>query len=250
MYIAPEIQGVTLSAIDRKAEQDCFALAVLVYQLLMSGVHPYAGVGEPGELGERIKAALCPHAAGGPRPPRNAPQLEWLPLSLQQLVRAALVDGHGSPSARPEARVWADQLLQAEKELVTCRRDRSHPYFKHIKKCPACQVQATRPRRARKPQSPQGTSNPWQQPLPGLRVRKNGSMRQRLVLPMVLTIIATLAYNWPSLKGATEQLAMPVPSSIGGQNGASIEFLATPVPRARKPRKLETGSEIYRKHIG
>ncbi len=237
-YTAPEMQGSNLSTSDRKAEQDCFALAVLVYQLLMSGFHPYAGVGEPGELGERIKAALCPHTPGGPKPPRGAPPLEWLPASLQQMFSAAFIGGHSVPSTRPEARIWADQLSKAENALATCRRDRSHPHFSHLAKCPACQVQASHPHRARKAQTVSRNTTPWQQPLPGSRVRAKGSIRQRVVLAMVLTLIATLAYNWPLLRDMAGQLDMPFPSSTER------------VPPARKPPKLDTGSEIYRKHIG
>lgn len=249
-YTAPELQGVTLSSVDRQAEQDCFGLAVLVHQLLMSGVHPYAGVGEPGALDERIKAALCPYAPGGPKPPRGAPLLEWLPPPLQQLVRATFVGGQTVPSARPEARVWAERLLAAEKGLATCRRDISHPHFNHLPECPACQVQAARLRKARKPQAPQGTGNPWQQPLPGLRVRAKGGMRQRIVMAMVLTTIAALAYHWPSLRGAVGQLTMPFPSNTGGNSGTSTYSRAIPAPRARKPHELETGSDIHRKQIG
>lgn len=249
-YTAPELQGSNLSIADRKAEQDCFALAVLVYQLLMSGFHPYAGVGEPGELGERIKSALCPHAQGGPKPPRGAPQLKWLPASLQQMVRAAFVDGHTVPSARPEARAWAEQLSKAENKLATCRRDRSHPHFNHLPKCPACQVKTARPRQTRKAQTAPVGGRPRQQPLPGLHVRSKGSVRRRFVLLVVLIAFFMLAYNWPSLRSSIEQLATQSGAYPGNMGSASIYSQGASVSPARKLRKLETGSEIYRKHIG
>ena len=42
-YTPPELQGVRFREIDRLAEHDAFGLAVMIFQLLMEGIHPFAG---------------------------------------------------------------------------------------------------------------------------------------------------------------------------------------------------------------
>lgn len=250
MYIAPEIQGVTLSSIDRQVEQDNFALAILVYQLLMSGFHPYAGVGEPGELGERIKGALCSHVPHGPKPPPRAPKLEWLPTSLQQMVKSAFADGHNTPKVRPEARIWAGQLLNAEKELVICRRNPSHPHFNHFRKCPACLAEAARSKQTRGNRARQKPVKMGQQPLPGLRSRHNRPIRSRLALFAVLFVAFALAYYWPVVKNPTDFL-----NTLKGNKG--WQATRNPTNRNRSGNstvkrniKIESASKIYKKSIG
>jgi len=43
-YTAAELQGRDFSTMDRKASHDNFGLAVLIFHLLMEGIHPFAGV--------------------------------------------------------------------------------------------------------------------------------------------------------------------------------------------------------------
>ena len=249
-YTAPEVSGMNLSITGRTVEQDRFALAVLVYQLLMSGYHPYAGVGEPGSLCERINAGLCPHAPAGPKSPRGAPMLDWLPASLQQLVQAAFVNGHNHPSARPSAKDWSDHLLQAENDLVICRRDGSHPHFNHLSKCPACQVQASRQKARKQAAAATVHVTPTQHPLPGLRTRTKGLVRSRLITPAVLLSSALLAYNWPALVRLSEQ--GDVRSLLPRENADVVAAYLTDrsiLPKGR-PKDLTTGSDIYRKYIG
>lgn len=57
-YTPPELQGVALATVDRTISHDAFGLAVLIFRMLQRGVHPYAGYGDPPEIGERIRAGL------------------------------------------------------------------------------------------------------------------------------------------------------------------------------------------------
>ena len=43
-YTPPELQGVSFADVDRNIHHDRFALAVIIYQLLMEGTHPFRGV--------------------------------------------------------------------------------------------------------------------------------------------------------------------------------------------------------------
>src|SRR5262252_4592538 len=42
-YTPPELQGLAFRDVDRKAEHDYFGLAVVIFQLLFMGRHPYSG---------------------------------------------------------------------------------------------------------------------------------------------------------------------------------------------------------------
>src|SRR5262249_48651028 len=57
-YTPPELINARFADVDRGPEHDTFGLAVLIFQLLMQGTHPYAGIytgeGEPAPIPKRI----------------------------------------------------------------------------------------------------------------------------------------------------------------------------------------------------
>ena len=60
-YQPPEFQGKDLSRLDRLPQHDLFGLAVMIFQLLFVGKHPFAGVLPPtiratGEIGANVAA--------------------------------------------------------------------------------------------------------------------------------------------------------------------------------------------------
>src|SRR5205814_1625917 len=65
-YTPPELQSQDFSTVDRAPSADDFGLAVLVFLLLMEGVHPFQGVwlgtGDPPALEDNIAAGRCPYA--------------------------------------------------------------------------------------------------------------------------------------------------------------------------------------------
>ena len=67
-YTPPEFQGVTdLSAIDRGADYDAFALAAMIFEILVGpGYHPfasrYAGTGNALPIPQLIRQGTWPHA--------------------------------------------------------------------------------------------------------------------------------------------------------------------------------------------
>jgi hypothetical protein len=111
-YIAPEY---TAAAITLPEYQDRFALAVIIFQLLNFGIHPYAGVAKrnpiSSEQQDKIAAGLYaygvyPHTVISPVP---ASAHEALPAELRGLFDRAF----GSyPSLRPGAAEWAGALVR------------------------------------------------------------------------------------------------------------------------------------------
>ncbi len=152
-YTPPELQGQDLHATLQTPLHDNFGLAVLIFQLLMAGSHPFRsrwlGVGGAPPLAEKIRQGLYPYATPTPTlvapPPRHA--LDHLPPEVGQLFQRCFVAGHAQPEARPGAREWAQALAAAEQALVQCAE--GHDYAGHLPECPECRPALVQVARAR-----------------------------------------------------------------------------------------------------
>lgn len=145
-FTPPELQGKPFSQINREPVHDHFGLGILVFQLLMEGTHPFAGVyrggGDPPPLPERIGGGNFPHA-GDPRIPFSAtplaPRFEWLHPVLQNLFIRCFRDGHRRPDLRPDPYSWQYGLEEAELSLVSCQVNQQHVFSGHLANCPWCE---------------------------------------------------------------------------------------------------------------
>ena len=131
-YVAPELVGKDLGSVERDRAHDHFALAVIVFQLLMGGRHPYAGVwpsgaGDPPPAEEWIRRGLFAYSGScyvdGRRiePPPNAPRYDRLDPRLRDYFERCFVLGHRDPGQRPSAREWAKllrNLLEGQRQPV------------------------------------------------------------------------------------------------------------------------------------
>ena len=142
-YLAPEFQ---LKGLDDAGEepQDRFALAVVVFQLLNFGLHPYSGrpadervpTDIPGRIAARCYAyGQRPHARLAPSPVSAHASL---PGDLRQLFDRAF---ESAGAGRPGAQEWADTLRhyaqRASGKLLACRQDPAHQHFAGSA-CAAC----------------------------------------------------------------------------------------------------------------
>lgn len=143
-YTPPELQGRNFRHLDRTPEHDCFGLAIILFQLLMEGTHPfdgiYGGSGDPPAKEARIAQGQFPYARrpGAYRPKPIAPPFDLLDPRLQSLFRQCFETGHQHPSARPSALHWIAALDAAEAKLRTCDRNDRHQYHPHHSTCPWC----------------------------------------------------------------------------------------------------------------
>jgi DNA-binding helix-hairpin-helix protein with protein kinase domain len=149
-YTPPELQGAHFTEIDRKPEHDAFGLGVLIFQLLMQGVHPFAGVSAVGgdAIPSRIRGGQWPYASGeGPvRPSPHAPPWEVLPPTVQMLIWRCFEVGHAEPSRRPTADEWRKGIAEDEKLIISCERNPQHRYHGSLSKCPWCMLTETQGR--------------------------------------------------------------------------------------------------------
>ena len=135
-YTPPELQGVSFADVDRNIHHDRFALAVVIYQLLMEGTHPFRGIytapGEKPQVETCISRGYFLYSESRRVPLRPVPSaVEWdtLHQDLSALFRKCFDDGHSDPQARPAPRDWVDALNEAMRCLQRCSRNASHWYF-------------------------------------------------------------------------------------------------------------------------
>ncbi|MHA7683356.1 TonB family protein [Cupriavidus sp. PET2-C1] len=142
-YLAPELQGGGLTAAGEPA-QDRFALAVVIFQLLNFGIHPFSGrpanaqlpTDLPGRIRGRYYAyGLRAHKAISPNPVSGHAQM---PPELRDMFDSAFA---GPPDGRPAPAEWARVLreyaLRSSQRLAVCTADPSHQHFAGLA-CAAC----------------------------------------------------------------------------------------------------------------
>ena len=102
-YTAPELLfQPELFNRERTPEQVRFSLSVVVYMILMSGLHPYAQCGGTDPV-ENLKSGKCPLARrDGVRLPVGwFKSVSWLTPGLKHYFIRMFVDGHRAPLKRP-----------------------------------------------------------------------------------------------------------------------------------------------------
>jgi len=201
-YLAPEFHVRALTEAGEHA-QDCFALAVVVFQLLNFGIHPFTGrpaharvpTDLPGRIAGRWYAyGRAPHGAMEPVPTSGHAAM---PGEVRALFDRAFT---GDASTRPTAREWADLLRgyaeRARGRLLVCARDAQHQHFAGAP-CAACgrdQVLAgaaaaqrsARPAVEPAPASsrPGARAKPGKAGKPGLSIKQRKKQKKRMAAAM------------------------------------------------------------------
>lgn len=151
-FVAPELQGIHFPSAPLPTftpESDRFALAVLIFALLMNGAHPFSckvisGSSSKFQPIDNMQNGKCAFFSDSRSSnmdiPRYAPELSSLPNNIQRLFRRAFVAGRSTPSLRPSAEEWYNALEQLEDNLKTCLKDTQHIYYYGAKECPWCKV--------------------------------------------------------------------------------------------------------------
>jgi DNA-binding helix-hairpin-helix protein with protein kinase domain len=138
-----ELQGADWHVVNRTADHDCFGFAVILFQLLMQGFHPFAGrcINPQAEIEQVhvhcIVNGIFPYGdAKGFVPPPAAPAFALLPGSLQNNFRLAFTQ----PGRRPSTASWAEILNEVEKRLNVCAQN-PHHYYPSDGGCVQCAVE-------------------------------------------------------------------------------------------------------------
>jgi DNA-binding helix-hairpin-helix protein with protein kinase domain len=148
-YTPPELQGARFDRVERTPDHDNFGLAVLLFQILFMGRHPfsgrYQGSGDmPLEraIGEYRFAYSAQTAATKMLPPPGTPLLTDFPLDIAQAFERAF--GHTGSNGRPTASQWVPLLELLEKAIIVCAADSAHHHVQG-KPCPWCRMEQSYP---------------------------------------------------------------------------------------------------------
>lgn len=141
--LPPELQGRSLEGFVRTPEHDRFSLAVLLFETLVFGRHPFAGV--PVDDGEISLEQCIAHSfyayttrrSVALKPPRHL-GISWLPTAIRELFERAF---QPLTDDRPTAKEWYFALKDLENNLRTCRDNPSHAYWNELGSCPWCSLE-------------------------------------------------------------------------------------------------------------
>lgn len=143
-FTPPELQGMALNGVIRTKSHDRFGLAVVIFQLLFMGRHPYAGRHAGGDLTlDRLIAhnvfAYSRVRGNGVSPPIGVATLDDVPNEIGDAFERAF----GLNAAhRPAADEWVRVLQKLEGRLSRCAFGVGHFYPTAAKTCPWCRMEA------------------------------------------------------------------------------------------------------------
>lgn len=143
-HLAPELQGSDLGEIERLPQHDNFGLAVIIFQLLFLGRHPFSGMflgDEEKSLEECIRERRFAYAENAEllyvkQPPGTLSLSELTPRLATMFERAFLTDD------RPEPREWIEALDDLSNSLTQCQVLGGHAYFNELGACPWCRLES------------------------------------------------------------------------------------------------------------
>lgn len=144
-YTAPECLDEAAGAL-RAPVSDCWALAVLIAQILFLGCHPFAGIPPgappPYEEAANVRARLCWLTGSPVSLPRGTPPAGLLPGRMREMFADCLGAGHDDPTRRPTPAAWASALRDVLAGLTQCGARPAHVYPGGLAGCPWCQIVA------------------------------------------------------------------------------------------------------------
>jgi serine/threonine protein kinase len=237
-YIAPEVSRDNLPPKILGIEQDRYALAVIIFQLLNNGTHPFQGIPTgrvevPPTNDEKAALGFYPHGTSQHPAIKPRPQSIHFLLDpgLRSLFDLAFI---GKPEERPTAEDWNSKLrdLLESKALTRCAKEPNN--FEHIRfrdlQCPACHLDSlsipNKPAKIRHGPSKiesqtisLGRQNYTPPPNPATR-KSNIFGGDVIVLALILTFGLALFVN---LSTPTRQIAQNSPGTGGSSPPVSTQ---------------------------
>lgn len=141
--LPPELQGVSLEGVERTEHQDRFGLAILLFQTLVFGRHPFSG--KPQDNVERSLEDCIKNGHYAFTERRTVPlspppyvTLNWLPPEIRDLFEQAFEPG---AAERPAPHDWYLALKHLETDMKECRDNPSHRYWNGCPTCPWCELE-------------------------------------------------------------------------------------------------------------
>jgi DNA-binding helix-hairpin-helix protein with protein kinase domain len=141
-YTPPELlANSTFENVVRTVNTDSFSMAILIFQLLFLGRHPFAGknntneeIDEETAIKQHLFAFSLRNKNNKLSPPNDSISLSYLNTGLAELFQNAFERNE----SRPSPHVWIKELDVYLKSMVTCANTKLHTYPSTLKECIWC----------------------------------------------------------------------------------------------------------------
>lgn len=149
-YTPPELRNVSLENIDRTVNHDAFGLAVIIFELLFMGRHPFSGIyrgaGEQPTIAKAIEEGRFAYSLQKLQtqmePPPHVPLLADIPMEVASAFQRAFGSPGSHTPIRPTATEWVPLLERMEKGIIECKVNPAHYYSGSAHHCPWCRFEA------------------------------------------------------------------------------------------------------------
>ncbi|RUO97680.1 topoisomerase DNA-binding C4 zinc finger domain-containing protein [Hyphomicrobium sp.] len=143
-YTPPELQGRSLDGLERTTDHDAFGLAVIIFQMLSMGRHPFSGSSTKGDM--PLEKAIAEYRfvysrrrnVGMVPPPGVCTLDDFIPTVADAFEQTFSSEGAGG---RTPAADWVERLGEFEKSLIPCRTNVLHHYSRNAQTCPWCRME-------------------------------------------------------------------------------------------------------------
>ncbi|MCR5013074.1 MAG: hypothetical protein K6A72_12070, partial [Lachnospiraceae bacterium] len=172
-YYAPELQrqisrGQDMRSIDPgktfSYQTDRFALAILIFQLLFMGYHPFTGRRlescgsstvvhkQSTNILNKVSPFFNPQQGIGT--PVGAPSVDIIPTDIKEMFRKAFLT-----EDRPSATEWQRALFDLLRDNLTECGRKHHSYYKKLGRCPWCDMESQSQVNTKTTQKPNSVPN-------------------------------------------------------------------------------------------
>ncbi len=231
-YIAPEVHRRHALPSTLGEPQDRYALAVIIFQLLNQGTHPFQGIASDlnspfNTNDEKAAAGLYPHGfiENSEIKPRPQSIHHLWDAETRRLFDQAFTTS--SPTSRPSAKEWANHFekLLFSKSLVRCKKilnNLDHIRFRDMD-CPACYLEnlpafkpETKPVQVFDTTSSTSSNKLSQSSLPATILKKKfESYITSIIIGVVILYVVSLAFtsSFKNHQITDPGVNLPVPTS-------------------------------------
>lgn len=144
-YTPPELQSQRLAGVVRTPNHDAFGLAVVIFQLLFMGRHPFVGTVRRGEIPpiheniQQFRYVYTENRDVGMDQPPGTPSLSDFSPGIAALFDASF--SRETADRRPTAEQWVRQLEALEASLAQCQENPLHYAPRDASECAWCEME-------------------------------------------------------------------------------------------------------------
>lgn len=223
-FIPPELQGKAFDENNARnmfnESTDNFALAVIIFRLLMNGVHPFSCIVTTKESMsnfqpvKNIQNGYCPYFTnsninGKIDKTRYSPDISILPKDIQKLFERAFIGGQQNKVNRPKADEWFYALNSLSKRLCKCTNNQNHEYFLGLSCCPWCKLDIEIREKSKQMQNDLNIDEEWEEYCRNRNIKTTENKNYDYIFPPTCAICRSVLVNGKCLSCSSTPKNVP-----------------------------------------